>query len=46
MPTFLAEKCVIISDLLPFLFEYGNVGHEMWCQVPLMPVVMKFGPTH
>ena len=35
----------MISDLFPFIFDYGNVGHEMWCQVPLMPIVMKFGPT-
>ena len=32
----------MISDLFPFIFDYGNVGHKMWCQVPLMPMVMKF----
>ena len=36
----------MISDLFPFIFDYGNVGHEMWCQGPLMSMVMKFGPTH
>ena len=37
---------VIISDLFPFIFDWGNVAYEMWHWVPLIPVVMKFGPTH
>ena len=40
------KMCLVISDLFPFIFDYGYLGHEMWSQVPLMPMVMKFGPTH
>ena len=47
MPTFLAYKmCWQIFDLFLFIFDCDNMGHGMWCWVPLMPVVMKFGLTH
>ena len=25
------KMCVITSDLFAFIFDLGNVGHEMWC---------------
>ena len=40
------KMCPMISDPFPFIFDYGNVRHEMWWHFPLMPVVMKFCPTH
>ena len=39
------KLCWRIFDQLMFIFDYENVGHGMWWQVPLMPMVMKFGPT-
>ena len=25
------RMCVVVSDLFLFIFDYCNVGHEMWC---------------
>ena len=38
------KMCVVIFDLFPFILDFSSVGHEM-CYVPLMLMVMKFGPT-
>ena len=35
-----------LKKLFLFIFDQGNVGHEMWCQVLLMSMAMKFGRTH
>ena len=36
----------MIFDLLPLILNNGTVNGEMWSKVALMPMVMKFGPTH
>ena len=40
------KMCFPIFDLLPLILNSGTVDGEMWSYVALMPVVMKFGPTH